>query len=168
MDNARVREPFGCFIDRTQEPGNAMLRAVLARASAAWDDLETHLAGAYGLEGSLHFMYGKRYGWALRFERGGRLLLAMYPNRGHLTVQIILGRAQVAVADAMSLPSSLRHVLDAATDYPEGRWLFVPVKTRKDAQDVKALIALKLMPPRRGRAEWGRQTALPGRCEGHS
>jgi hypothetical protein len=89
-------------------------------------------------------MYGKRYGWALRFEQGWRFALAVYPNRGHLTVQIILTRAQVAAASAMNLPSSVERVLQAATDYPEGRWLFVPVSTRKGVEELEPLIALKL------------------------
>jgi hypothetical protein len=105
--------------------------------------LQAHLAETYGLEGSFHFMYGEKYGWALRFRRGDRLVLAMYPNRGHLTVQIILGRAQVVAATAMRLPSRVSTVLKAARDYPEGRWLFIPVRSRQSAQELRALIALK-------------------------
>ena len=94
-------------------------------------------------------MYGKKYGWALRFEHGGRFVLAMYPNTGHLTVQIILTREQVAAATAMKLPPSVARVLEAATDYPEGRWLFVPISTCKAAHEMRDLIALKLSRPAR-------------------
>jgi Protein of unknown function (DUF3788) len=89
-------------------------------------------------------MYGKRYGWALRFERGGRLAVAMYPNREHLTVQIILNRTQVAAATSLALPPAIARALHAATDYPEGRWLFIPVASLKTARELKTLIALKL------------------------
>jgi hypothetical protein len=152
MDGVAPRVPFGCFVDRTREPGSARVRTALASARTAWDNLEAHLAGVYGLRGSFRFMYGKRYGWALRFEQGGRFVLAMYPNRGHLTVQIILTRAQVAVASAMNLPSAVARVLEAATDYPEGRWLFIPVTTRKSALELKTLIGLKLSRPARRRS----------------
>jgi hypothetical protein len=135
---------FGCFVDRTQEPSRASVRTELGKACAPWDELEGHLAEAYGLTGSFHFMYGTRYGWALRFERGGRLVLAMYPNREHLTAQIILNRAQVAAATSMGLPPAIARVLRAAKDYPEGRWLFVPVASLKTVRELKALIALKL------------------------
>jgi hypothetical protein len=144
------RGPYGCFVDRTREPSGASIRTALGAARPAWDDLAEHLADQYALAGTFHFMYGKRYGWALRFERGGRLVLAMYPNQRHLTVQVILSQAQVAAASAMDLPSPVAHALAAATDYPEGRWLFVPVRTRKDAREVRPLVALKLSRPVRG------------------
>jgi hypothetical protein len=122
---------------------------LLAEGRAAWKRLEELLANTYGLEGTFHFMYGPRYGWALRFRRGDRLILAMYPNRGYLTVQVILGRAQVAAATAMSLPTHVSRALARATDYPEGRWLFVPVRSVRAADALQALIVLKMARPKR-------------------
>jgi hypothetical protein len=151
MSSVAMRAPFSCFVDRTKEPGRASVRKALAGARAAWDDLEAHLAETYGLKGMFHFMYGEKYGWALRFHRNGRIVLAMYPNQGHLTVQIILGRAQVAVATAMTLPPRIVRVLEAAKDYPEGRWLFIPVKSVKSAKELRSLIALKMSRPGNGR-----------------
>lgn len=147
MGNVTVRPPFSCFVDRTREPDRGNVRKVLAGARAAWDELEAHLAETYALQGSFHFMYGERYGWALCFRRSGRLVLAMYPNHGHLTVQIILGQAQIAVATAMSLPSRVSKVLRAAKHYPEGRWLFIRVQSLKGAQELRTLIALKMSRP---------------------
>jgi len=156
-----LREPFSCFVDREQEPSYGSVRKALGRACTAWDELEGHLAEVYGLKGSFHFMYGQRYGWALRFERGGKLILAMYPNRGRLTVQVVLGRAQVATATAMHLPSNISKVLRAAKDYPEGRWLFVPVKSRQSAGEMRSLITLKLSRPNRRRNARGVDESKP-------
>ncbi len=150
MASVAMRAPFSCFVDKTREPGLASVRKVLAGARAAWDDLDSHLAETYGLNGSFHFMYGERYGWALRFCRSGRLVLAMYPNHGRLTVQIILSRAQVAAATTMSLPLFISKVLRAAKDYPEGRWRFIPVRSLKSAGDLRTLIALKMFRPGKG------------------
>jgi hypothetical protein len=152
MGNAASRAPFSCFVERTQEPGRRTVLKALAEACAAWEHLEAHLADIHRLKGSFYYMYGERYGWALRFRRGGRTILAMYPNRGHLTVQIILGKTQVAAAKAMSLPPRVSKVLEAAKDYPEGRWLFIPVKSRKSAHELRPLIALKLSRPRSSHA----------------
>jgi hypothetical protein len=144
MSTIAVRAPFGCFVDRTREPRRAGVRRALAGARPAWDDLEEHLAETYKLKSSFHFMYGPRYGWALRFERSGRLALAMYPNHGHLTVQIILSQPQIAVANAMSLPPSIVRVIERAKNYPEGRWLFIPVRSVKSAKELRSLIELKI------------------------
>ena len=150
MGSVALRAPFSCFLDRTREPGHASIRKALAEARAAWDDIEAHLTETYGLKGSFHFMYGKRYGWALHFRQSGRFILAMYPNHNYFTVQIILGRAQVAVATKMRLPPCVSRVLETAKDYPEGRWLFIPVRSRKSAEELRTLIALKMSRPRNG------------------
>ena len=150
MGKADTRAPFGCFVDRTQEPSLPSVRKALAGSRPAWDDLEAHMTDVYGLKSSFHFMYGARYGWAFRFHRSGRLILAMYPNRGHLTVQIILGRAQVALATAMNLQPRVRKVLESAKNYPEGRWLFIPVQSVRHACDLRSLIALKFSHSQRG------------------
>ena len=143
METRKTREPFSCFLEREQEPSSDSVRKALGKACPAWDELQGHLREAYGLTGTLHFMYGQRYGWALRFRRGEKLIVALYPNVGRLTVQIVLGRAQVARASAMHLEPNIAKVLRAAKDYPEGRWSFVPVKTRKSARELRDLIALK-------------------------
>ena len=151
MGSVPVRAPFSCFGDRAREPDRASVRKALAGARAAWDDLEAHMEETYKLKGEFHFMYGERYGWALRFHRGGRLVTAMYPNMGHLTVQIILGRAQIEEAAAMALPRRIGKVLEAAKDYPEGRWLFVPVDSVSGAKELRSLVALKMSRPRNRR-----------------
>ncbi len=142
-----VRVPFSFFVERSVRPGPSDFRKVLGRASAAWDDLETMLRGGFGLKARIHFMYGGRYGWALRFERHGRLVAAMYANRGRLNVQMILNRAQVNAALAMGLPAHVAGALKAAKDYPEGRWLFIPVRSRREARDLQSIVSLKVSLP---------------------
>lgn len=144
MSSVAARPAFSAFVNKARRPTRAGALRTLGRARGAWDDIEGHLEGTCHLRGQLHFMYGERYGWALRFLRGGRLIRALYPNRGRVTVQIILGRAQVAAASAMALRPSVATVLAAAKDYPEGRWLFIPVRSLKGARELRPLIALKL------------------------
>jgi len=150
MSSTAVRAPHSAFVERKREPSRASVRSALAGARATWDALETYLAETYSLKGLFHFMYGERYGWALQFRRGGRFILAMYPNQGRLTVQIILSRAQVAAATGMRLSSRVLRVVEAAKDYPEGRWLFIPVKSQKGAEELRPLVALKMSRPRHG------------------
>ena len=149
MSDAAARPAFSGFTTKAPRPTKVAFRKILTRARAAWDDIQGHLAESWHLTGKLHWMYGERFGWALRFARGGRFVMALYPNRGRFTAQIVLGRAQVEAASAMALPASVAKVLAAAKDYPEGRWLFIPVKTVKGARELRPLIALKLARPAR-------------------
>ncbi len=144
MSDVAARPAYSAFTAKTRRPTRAGFRRMLARAQAAWDDLEGHLNQTCHLSGELHWMYGERFGWALRFRRSGRLVTALYPGRGRFTAQIVLGRTQVEAASALALAPSVAKVLVGAKDYPEGRWLFVPVRTLAGARDLRPLIALKL------------------------
>jgi len=146
---APTRPPFGAFTEKARRPTEAAFRKTLARALAAWDDLLGHLAADYKLEGKLEWMYGEHFGWALRFRKGGRFITALYPNRGKFFAQVVLGKAQVEAATKTGLPASVHKVFAAAKDYPEGRWLFVPVKSVKGARELRPLLALKLAKPAR-------------------
>ena len=150
---APTRPPFSAFTEKARRPTEAAFRKALASALAAWDDLLAHLAESYHLTGTLEWMYGERYGWALRFRKGGRFVTALYPNRGKFVAQVVLGRAQVEAASKAGLPTSVHKVFAAAKDYPEGRWLFVPVKSVKGARDLRQLLALKLARPNKTAAK---------------
>ena len=153
MSSATERPPFSYFVSRTEIPTGASVKTILSRAREGWVDLVTYLREAYNLSGELHFMYGQRYGWALRFRRSTRLILAMYPNRGCFTVQIILGQHQVKPAFTMGLSAHVLKVLRAAHAYPEGRWLFIPVKSVRIARELRPLIALKISSSRNRRVK---------------
>ncbi len=154
------RPPLSYFLERTSRPSGTDFRKILGRAGAAWDDLESMLTELFGLKAKIHYMYGERYGWALRFERHGRLAAAMYPNRGHLSVQIILNPAQVNAALAAGLPPHVAGALKAARKYPEGRWLFVPIQSRKDARELQPIVALKMgVTPKQRRGAGGAPSA---------
>jgi hypothetical protein len=151
MGSVTRRAPYSCFTEKGREPSLRGVRRALADARAAWDDLESHLADAHGLGGVVRYMYGEPYGWALRFDRAGRLVLAMYPNQGYFTVQIILSRVQIAAAMEMGMPLQIWRAFDAARDYPEGRWLFIRVRSQRSAQQLRPFIALKLARPKAAR-----------------
>jgi len=144
---APTRPPFSAFTEKARRPTPAGMRTTLASALAAWDDLLAHLAESYHLTAKLEWMYGERFGWALRFRKGGRFVTALYPNRGKFFAQVVLGRAQVEAATRTGLPASVHKVFAAAKDYPEGRWLFVPVKSVKGARELRPLLVLKLARP---------------------
>ena len=144
---AATRPPFGAFTTKAKRPTETASRKALGRALPAWEDLLAHLAETYHLTGKLEYMYGEHFGWALRYRKGGRFVTALYPNRGKFVAQVVLGKAQVEAATRAGLPASVHKVFAAAKDYPEGRWLFVPVKTLKGARELRPLLALKLARP---------------------
>ncbi len=151
MSDVAARPAFSGFTEKAKRPTLAAFDRVLGRARSAWTGLIGFL-GEQRVAGKLEWMYGARFGWALRFRKAGRFVTALYPNRGKLFAQVVLGPAQVAAARRMHLPPRVAKVFAAAKDYPEGRWLFVPVQSVKDALDLRPLLALKLARPAKAKA----------------
>ena len=136
---------IGCFTDKTQPPTAEEVREALAGALPLWSDLLRLISELYGVEGEMRF-YGRSYGWALRFRKSGKALLSLYPGSGTFTAQVVLSRAQAETAMGLALGQKTREVLESAHEYPEGRWLFVPVESDEDARDIQQLLALKARP----------------------
>lgn len=138
----------GIFTDRTHQPTRQEIQAALGSKRPAWEELTRFVSEKYGGEGELKF-YGKNYGWAVRFRRSGKALLSLYPGKNWVTAQIILGRPQVEKARVLKLGKNVRQTLESAHQYPEGRWLFIKVGSKKDISDIEALLLLKSRPPER-------------------
>ena len=62
--------------------------------------------------------------------------------------QIVLGNAQVEQALALELGEAVGTLLRETPQFHDGRWLFIPVRTARDAVDVKQLLQVKRRPKR--------------------
>ena len=47
---------------------------------------------------------------------------------------------------ALNLGKNVRQVIEAAPQLHDGRWLFIKVRTERDAKDVEALLQIKKQP----------------------
>jgi hypothetical protein len=132
----------GFFIDKGNKPTTRQIREAVGTRRPDWEDLCSYLSEDFQARSELTFC-GKNFGWAMRFRRGGKALVSLYPDKGAFTVQIVLAESAVQKAHTLKLGKNVKEVLENAHLYPEGRWLFIRVKSRKDLLDVRQLIALK-------------------------
>jgi len=140
----------GFFIDKGREPTTRQILEAVGTKRPDWEELCRYLTEGFQVRSDLKF-YGTNYGWALRFRKGGKALASLYPDKNGFTVQIILAEAGVRKAHKLNLGRNVKEVLKKAHPYPEGRWLFIRVKSKKDLLDVRRLVALKAgREPRRG------------------
>jgi hypothetical protein len=133
------------FTDKQRQPAPEEILLALGPSRPAWESLEQYLGENYRLKKDFAF-YGKNYGWALRFRKSGKALLSLYPRQGGFTVQIVLGEPQVQQALLSGVGPAARKAIEAANAYAEGRWLFIPVETMQEVEEVKYLLGLKAKP----------------------
>lgn len=134
----------GAFTDKKRQPSDSEIQRVIGLGLPYWEELIQFIRENYPSNEDFKFLYGKNYGWALRFRMRGQLLTSLYPTAGGFTVQINLGTAAVEQTQRMKLGENVREVIAKATPYPEGKWLFIPVKSGDDIRDIQQLLALRV------------------------
>jgi len=128
------------FLDKASKPTAARLARTLGARAAYWDELKRHVPGPV-VEEWKH--YGKS-GWTLKLFRGKRNLLFASARKGYFYVSFVFGDKAVTAARKSDLPAALVDELVTARKFAEGRGIRIAVKSRKDLEHAKGLLALKL------------------------
>lgn len=135
---------IGAFTDKNHQPTQDEITEAIGSRLPAWQELVQFIRHTYPSDEDFRFLYGKRYGWALRFRIRGQLLTSLYPAEGGFTVQINLSQAAIEQTYQMELGGNVQSVIARAHPYPEGRWLFIPVRSADDIRDIHRLLALRV------------------------
>ncbi len=133
---------YGIFTERLKKPSENEILSALATAKKDWREIVDFIASEFKSKSELKF-YGKNYGWALRFNKSGKSLAALYPGSGCFTVQIILTKEQTGLAFDEKLSSAMKDYIKATPEIHEGRWLFIPIDGRYDISEIKTLLLIR-------------------------
>jgi hypothetical protein len=134
---------IGVFTDKNHQPTDTEISEAIGPMLSAWQSLVKFIRENYAVQEDFKFLYGKKYGWALRFRISGKLLTSLYPTQSGFTAQVNLNPAAIKQAQRMKLGKNVQQAIAKAHPYPEGRWLFVPVESKKDVRDIQRLLALR-------------------------
>jgi hypothetical protein len=139
---------IGHFVNPDQPPSEEELRQALGAQFLLWEQLQQFIQETYQMAGEMSFG-GKKYGWNLWYRKSGKSLVSLYPQAGYLVAQVVLGKEQAEQALQVELGENVRNLLETAPQLHDGRWLFVPVRSSRDAEDVQQLLLVKRRPARR-------------------
>jgi hypothetical protein len=134
---------IGLFTDKNHQPTDAEIFEAIGKMLPVWQVLVKFMRENYTVQEDFKFLYGKKYGWALRFRINGKLLTSFYPTQNGFTAQVILNPAAIKQAQSMKLGKNVQRAITKAHPYPEGRWLFIPVESKNDIRDIQRLLALR-------------------------
>ena len=132
------------FIDKDHRPSDLEVVTALGTARSNWTFLLEDIRKVEKTQEDFKFLYGKPYGWGMRFRLKNKLLVALYPNHEHFVAQIILGPKQLEETEQIRLHSNAREAVRSANLYAEGKWLFIMIESRNDIEDVTKLLKLKM------------------------
>ncbi|WXG42029.1 MAG: DUF3788 domain-containing protein [Candidatus Freyarchaeum deiterrae] len=139
---------IGFFLTKEQQPTMEEILTALGSKRALWEKLTQFITNNYRTREDFAF-YGKNYGWAKRFRKGGKALLSLYPGKGSFTAQIILGQTETEKVSSLNLSNKVKKILEDAHQYTEGRWVFVKIESEQDINDVQQLLMVKFSPTKK-------------------
>jgi hypothetical protein len=132
------------FADKTHQPTDEDLAALLGRAKRLWDSLvKSAQAAAPGAEvGWKH--YAGKSGWTFVVRDKRRNLAYLKPAEKRFTVNLALGEQALQAAQESDLPEAVVKAIAEAPKYPEGRPAHLTVKTAADLRMADKLLAIKI------------------------
>ena len=133
------------FIDKLAKPDDQALVSALEKTYPLWAEIEKHVATAHGESIEEWKYYGPKSGWTLKTLHKKRNLFFFTPCQGYFRIALVFGDRAVAQILTSDLPTAIIEEVKNAKRYAEGRGLRVEVKTRRDVESVKKLIAIKVM-----------------------
>jgi len=133
----------GFFTDKNRKPTDAELIDIIGTTKNKWNLLFHYLTDDLHLKGELKF-YGVNYGWALRFNKAGKSVIALYPNKDCITVQIILNGNQVSKALSSGLSPEIIQIINDTEMIHEGKWIYLNIDENTDIKDIIQLIDLRI------------------------
>ncbi len=132
----------GIFTDKNAEPSTTEIENVLGNNVYLWNDLIEYVDSNFKTSRAFKF-YGKNLGWALNFKRTGKSFVSLYPADSYVTAQIILKDQLIDKLPTSMKTSKIKKAVNHSTPYSEGRWLFIPVETKKDSEIIKRMLNIK-------------------------
>lgn len=133
----------GYFTDKATRPNDNSIIDILGESKENWDLLFKHLTVESKLKGEYKF-YGVNYGWAIRFNKSGRSIIALYPDKDHFTVQLILNGNQVDFALKEDLQPQTLKSIEETEPIHEGKWIFTKINKETDLMDIIKLINIRM------------------------
>ncbi len=132
----------GFFLEKDHKPSSKEIQQIVGKRWVLFRMLMDFMRGQYQMKGEWSFG-GKNYGWNYWYRKSGKTLLNLFPQKDYFVAQVVLGKQQVEAASALSLGKNVACVFSRAPQFHDGRWLYIPVKSKRDATDVLKLICLK-------------------------
>ena len=143
-----IGEAFPRMTDKTHKPTEEEIESFIGeQAKEALQEIRKFIEAHYDFMPETVF-YGVKYGWTIRYRKSGKTLCSLFPEKGGLTVLIVLGKkeSEKALSTRDELNSKIKELLGSTEQLLDGRWLWIRVLTVEDTDDVKKLLQVKRKP----------------------
>lgn len=120
-----------------------------------WTALRTFVEDTYGVTPLVEYSCCcSAPGWNMKYRRRGKSICTLYPGlpeEGQFTCLVVIGPKEADQAEALlsTCDPYLQTLYQAAGGTGGSRWLMIAVTTERILEEVKALLQLRLKPPKK-------------------
>ena len=134
------------MLDEYHEPNEEEIITTIGRGQL-WQDLRNYIDQSYDFSPEMVF-YGKKYGWTIRYRKGGKTLISLFPEYGAFTALIVLGKKEIEKVMGVfkKISPSTRALYENSKYLHDGKWLWIRVHKPSHVEDVKRLLLVKRKP----------------------
>lgn len=135
------------MLNKERKPTKAGMLKWVGKRVMFWSDMRKYLASCYNHKPEISF-YGKKYGWSVRYRKSSKTLVTLFPECGGFTVLVVLGKKEVAKAEAVfdKLSMRVQKLFRETKQYHDGRWLWIRPSSKADIKSIKLLLNVKQQP----------------------
>jgi hypothetical protein len=136
------------MMDKANQPTMKEIERFIGEpAKDTWLEMRRYIEESYDVEPVIKGGWVK-YGWTVRYRKGGRSLCWLIPEKGGFTVQIVLGKKEsdVAFLKQDGLSPRIQNFLLESKQGHDGRWLYIRLSTASEMVDVVKLLEIKRRP----------------------
>lgn len=134
--------------DKERKPTEEDIQHFIGKqATRDWVELTSFLGSNYDFDFEIIF-YGKKYGWTVRYRKGGKTFCTLFPESGCFTVLIVLGKKEVEKVENIldELGSGLKEIFATTDQLQDGKWLWIRIPSSATITDIKRLLEVKRKP----------------------
>ena len=138
------------MLDKETEPSNDDITRFIKTKSAiaSWKKLQEFLTIHYDLHTTELQFDGQKYGWCIRYRRGGKTLCTLYPEIGGFTILIVYGKkeGQKFIDQQSEFTNQLASLFQDTKQLHDGKWMWIQLTNSSLLEDIKKMIAIKRRP----------------------
>ena len=132
------------FIEKTNKPEQKDLITALGKTYNLWQDIVNLVYLKYpGAVSDWNFP-GQKYGWSFKIKDKKRAIIYLLPRDKRFLVAFNFGQKAFEKIMDSNISEEIKHSLESANVYVEGRGIRIEVKNRKSLKDISQLIDIKL------------------------
>ena len=134
------------FLNQEAQPEPEQVRQAIGKeVLPVWEDVTTCLATSFSEYQPEWRYYSAQHGWSLRYRRGSRQLLALFPERGAFSALVTLSPEEddQALENVEFFNAKFREQINKISALPQGRWLWVRIEDHTDFIGLRLLLKIK-------------------------